>query len=68
MPLENEMKTPKSYVGKTGVLNRAFAVIVLLYITMGVFGYLRYGDSIKDTITLNLLNLNDPNVSGADRM
>lgn len=55
MPLENEMRTPKSYVGKTGVLSRAFAVIVVLYVAMGLFGYLRYGPNIKDTITLNLV-------------
>lgn len=38
MPLENEMKTPKSYVGKTGVLSRAFGIIIILYIAMGSFG------------------------------
>lgn len=54
MPLENEMKTPKSFVGLTGVLNRAFVIIVFLYIGMGLFGYLKYGDKIEDTITLNL--------------
>lgn len=54
MPLENEMKTPKSFVGTTGVLNRAFAIIVTMYIGMGLFGYLKYGDDIHDTITLNL--------------
>lgn len=54
MPLENEMKTPKAYVGLTGVLNRAFAITVLLYIGMGLFGYLKYGDAIRESITLNL--------------
>lgn len=54
IPLENEMKTPKSYVGWTGVLNRAFLIIVFLYIGMGLFGYLRYGDEIRDSITLSL--------------
>lgn len=68
MPLENEMKTPKSYVGLTGILSRAFAVIVTLYLGMGVFGYLRYGNQIKESITLNLLNLNATNVAGVDRM
>lgn len=38
MPLENEMKTPRAYVGKTGVLSRSFAIIVILYIAMGLFG------------------------------
>lgn len=54
MPLENEMKTPKSFVGVTGVLNRAFALIVIMYIGMGLFGYLKYGDAIRESITLNL--------------
>lgn len=54
MPLENEMKTPKSYVGKTGVLSRAFVIIVILYIAMGIFGYLRIGNNIRESITLSL--------------
>ncbi|XP_031630072.1 proton-coupled amino acid transporter-like protein CG1139 [Contarinia nasturtii] len=54
IPLENEMKTPKSYVGVTGVLNRAFVIIVTLYIGMGLFGYLKYGDGIRESITLSL--------------
>lgn len=54
MPLENEMRTPKAYVGRTGVLNKGFAIIVALYIVMGLFGYLAYGNAIKSAITLNL--------------
>lgn len=54
MPLENEMQTPRSYVGVTGVLSRAFAIIVVLYIGMGLFGYLKYGDAIRESITLSL--------------
>lgn len=59
MPLENEMKKPKEFVGTTGVLNRAFLVILVLYIGMGLFGYLKYGNAIRDSITLNL-ELDDP--------
>lgn len=54
MPLENEMKKPKCFVGVTGVLNRAFLIIVVMYIGMGLFGYLKYGDGIRESITLNL--------------
>lgn len=54
MPLENEMKTPKSFVGLTGVLNRAFSLIVVMYVGMGLIGYLKYGDEIRESITLNL--------------
>lgn len=48
------MRKPKSYVGVTGVLSRAFVIIVVLYIGMGLFGYLKYGDAIRESITLNL--------------
>lgn len=54
MPLENEMKKPRDFVGITGVLNRAFIVILILYIGMGLFGYLKYGNDIRESITLNL--------------
>lgn len=54
MPLENEMKTPKSFVGITGILNQAFGIIVCLYVGMGLFGYLCYGEGVADSITLSL--------------
>ncbi|KAG7313227.1 hypothetical protein JYU34_000326 [Plutella xylostella] len=54
LPLENEMKTPKSFVGKFGVLNRAMVTIIVLYVGMGLFGYLQYGDQAAGSITLNL--------------
>lgn len=41
-------------LGPTGVLSKAFAVIVVLYVGMGLFGYLKYADGIRETITLNL--------------
>lgn len=54
LPLENEMKTPKSFGGTFGVLNQGMIVIVLLYVGMGLFGYLNYGPEIQGSITLNL--------------
>ncbi|KAL0852427.1 hypothetical protein ABMA28_000611 [Loxostege sticticalis] len=54
LPLENEMKTPRDFVGKFGVLNRAMISIIILYVGMGLFGYLQYGDDSKGSITLNL--------------
>ncbi|KAL0279965.1 UNVERIFIED_CONTAM: hypothetical protein PYX00_001405 [Menopon gallinae] len=54
MPLENEMKTPKSFGGPFGVLNQAMAMIIALYVGMGFFGYLKYGNEAKGSITLNL--------------
>lgn len=54
LPLENEMKTPKDFVGKFGVLNQGMCTIIILYVGMGLFGYMRYGDASAGSITLNL--------------
>jgi len=54
MPLENEMKTPKSFMKPCGVLNVAMGIIVAMYTALGFFGYIRYGHKIEGSITLNL--------------
>ena len=48
------MKTPKAFGGSIGVLNIAMVSIVILYVGMGLFGYLKFGDEILGSITLNL--------------
>ncbi|XP_049864934.1 proton-coupled amino acid transporter-like protein pathetic [Pectinophora gossypiella] len=54
MPVENEMKRPKHFLGCPSVLVVAMSIIVFLYSTLGLFGYFRYGDALKGSITLNL--------------
>ncbi|KAG5682003.1 hypothetical protein PVAND_011399 [Polypedilum vanderplanki] len=54
LPLENEMKTPKAFASKFGVLNQAMIIIIVLYVGMGLFGYLRFGTDVLGSITLNL--------------
>lgn len=54
MPLENEMKTPRSFMSPFGVLNVSMGIIVVMYTGMGFFGYICYGDKIEGSITLNL--------------
>lgn len=56
MPLENNMKTPKHFVGVAGVLNQGMSGVTLIYIFLGFLGYLKYGDQTEDSITLNLPN------------
>lgn len=53
MPLENNMKTPTHFIGCPGVLNTGMFCVVLLYSTVGFFGYWRYGEFTKASITLN---------------
>lgn len=54
MPLENEMKRPKAFGGTTGILNRAMVLIIVMYISLGFAGYIKYGSKIQPTITVNL--------------
>lgn len=54
MPLENEMKTPRTFMKPFGVLNISMTIIIVMYASMGLFGYMRYGSSIKGSITLSL--------------
>lgn len=54
MPVENEMRNPKRFLGCPGVLNTAMFTVVALYGSLGFFGYIRFEDAIKGSITLNL--------------
>lgn len=54
MPVENSMKKPQHFLGCPGVLVIAMTLIMLLYTTLGLFGYFRYGDALRGSITLNL--------------
>ncbi|XP_076316007.1 proton-coupled amino acid transporter 2-like isoform X4 [Tachypleus tridentatus] len=54
LPIENEMKTPEDFGGCNGVLNTGMVFISCLYVAMGFFGYLKYGEEVAGSITLNL--------------
>lgn len=54
MPLENNMSSPRKFVGICGVLNQGMSFVTLVYIVLGFFGYLKYGELTDDQITNNL--------------
>ncbi|KAJ8670665.1 hypothetical protein QAD02_001924 [Eretmocerus hayati] len=54
MPLENEMKKPKKFMSTFGVLHLGMALNIVLYVGMGLFGYLRFGKHVSGTITADL--------------
>ncbi|XP_060800799.1 proton-coupled amino acid transporter-like protein CG1139 [Amyelois transitella] len=54
MPVENEMRHPEYFLSCPGVLNVTMLCVTLLYGVTGVFGYLKYGDQVLGSITLNL--------------
>ena len=54
LPIENQMRYPKDMGGINGVLNTSMTLVVALYVAMGFYGYLKYGEEIAASITLNL--------------
>ena len=54
MPVENAMKKPQQFLGCPGVLNTAMFTVILLYAVIGFFGYVRYGDIVQGSVTMNL--------------
>lgn len=55
LPLENKMKKPEHAVS---VLVIGMTMVVVLYTTFGVLGYLTFGNDIEASITLNLASDN----------
>lgn len=48
------MKNPKSFGGLFGVFVLSMAITTVVYVTIGFFGFWKYGSDAKDSITLNL--------------
>ncbi|XP_070071696.1 glutamate transporter polyphemus-like isoform X2 [Drosophila takahashii] len=54
LAIEAKMAKPQRFIGWFGVLVIASIVILISYITFGIFGYWRYGEEVKGSLTLNL--------------
>lgn len=48
------MKNPQKFLGCPGVLNTAMIASTILYGSIGFLGYIRYGDDVQASVTLNL--------------
>lgn len=57
LPLRNAMKKPESFNSRFGVLNLTIFAITTLCVVTGFIGYLKWGEDVEGSITLNL----DPN-------
>lgn len=54
MPLENTMRKPQQFLGYPSILLIAMTIITVMYFTMGFFGFIRFGEEVRGSITLNL--------------
>ncbi len=51
LPLENEMRSPEDF---GWVLNIGMGIVTTMFITMGLFGYLTFGNQLQGSVTINL--------------
>ena len=54
LPLENKMRKRADFFW---VLDLSMATVAMLYISMGFFGYITFGNEILASVTLNLPKL-----------
>jgi proton-coupled amino acid transporter len=48
------MMKPEQFTKRFGVLNIGMTVVTCLLLVMGFLGYLKYGDKVEGSLTLNL--------------
>lgn len=53
-PLQSAMKEPTDFNKPAGVLNVGMVLVTTLFVVIGFFGYLKYGEEIQSSISLNL--------------
>lgn len=54
MPVENEMAHPEHFLGCPGILNFTMTFVALLYSLVGLLGYVKFGNDVRGSVTLNL--------------
>ena len=54
LPLESSIRDKQQFSALSGVLNFSMVTVTSLYAAMGFYGYLKFGDDVKGSITLSL--------------
>ncbi|KAI8508538.1 hypothetical protein Bbelb_136370 [Branchiostoma belcheri] len=64
LPLENKMQNPQSF---PMVINVGMGMVTFLYVSLGFFGYLAFGNGVEGSITLNLPTMPSPSVTPSEQ-
>lgn len=54
MPVENTMQKPQHFLKGPSILLIAMVTVTVLYTVMGLLGYIRFGEFVEGSVTLNL--------------
>ncbi|XP_056012607.1 neutral amino acid uniporter 4-like [Ostrea edulis] len=54
MPLKNKTRNEADFTRRYGLLTLGMTIVIALYIAIGFLGYLKYGDHVLGSVTLNL--------------
>ena len=54
LTIENKMQHPENMLGLDGLLSKSTIIQIFLNVSMGFFGYFKYGENVGATITTNL--------------
>jgi len=54
LPVHKSMEEPEEFTTWTGVLNTAMSSVTIGYMSIGFYGYLKYGDLVEGSVTLNI--------------
>lgn len=56
LPIENSMRNPKHFLGYSGIFATAMYFVISISVVIGFTGFLKFGDDVQGSITLNLPN------------
>lgn len=54
LPLHSKMRDKPAFIGWNGVLNLGLVITICLYQAVGFYGFLKFGNDAKGSVTLNL--------------
>lgn len=54
MPLQNKMMTPENFIGPFGVLNQGMSFVTVMYMILGILGYVHDPASDKQMVMLEI--------------